>query len=147
MRIAQIAPLAECVPPKLYGGTERVVSALTEELVRRGHQGTLFASGDSQTRATLVPITERALPLGPEVVDHNAYTMLQLGTVFDRADEFDIIHNHLDYYALPLSRFARTPVVTTLHGRLDLPDLPAIYGRYRESPLVSISDSQRLPLP
>jgi glycosyltransferase involved in cell wall biosynthesis len=146
MHIAQIAPLAESVPPELYGGTERVVSALTEELVRRGHRVTLFASGDSRTGATLVPITERALRLDPEVLDHNAYTMLQLGMVFDRAGEFDLIHNHLDYYALPFARFVRTPVVTTLHGRLDLPDLPAFYRRYREAPLVSISDSQREPL-
>src|SRR5262245_47391094 len=101
MQIAQIAPLAERVPPELYGGTERVVSALTEELVRRGHQVTLFASGDSRTGAELVPITARALRLDPKVLDHNAYTMLQLGTVFDRAGDFDIIHNHLDYYALP----------------------------------------------
>jgi len=146
MRIAQIAPLAERVPPALYGGTERVVSALTEELVRRGHDVTLFASGDSQTAATLVPITPRALRLNPEVRDSYAYTMLQLGTVYDRAGEFDLIHNHVDYFAWPFARRAHTPTVTTMHGRLDLPDLAAIARAYREQPLISISDSQRLPL-
>jgi len=147
MRIAQIAPLIERVPPELYGGTERVVSALTEELVRRGHEVTLFASGDSQTAATLVPIVERALRLDPTAVDPRAHLMLQLGTVFERAAEFDVIHSHVDYNALPFSRFVRTPVVTTQHGRLDLPDLPPIYRHYPEAPQVSISDSQRAPLP
>src|SRR4051794_21154843 len=146
MRIAQIAPLAERVPPALYGGTERVVSALTEELVRRGHDVTLFASGDSQTAATLVPITPQAMRLNPEVRDPYAYTMLQLGTVYDRAEEFDLIHNHIDYFAWPFAHQVRTPTVTTMHGRLDLPDLTAITRAYHEQPLVSISDSQRLPL-
>ena len=99
MRIAQVAPLAERVPPALYGGTERVVSVLTEELVRRGHEVTLFASGDSATAARLVPVTARALRLDPEVRDPYAHTMRQLGQVFARAGEFDLIHNHLDYFA------------------------------------------------
>jgi hypothetical protein len=124
MRIAQVAPLAERVPPELYGGTERVVSALTEELVRRGHEVTLFASGDSLTSATLVPVTDRALRLDPDVRAPHAYTLLQLGLVFEHAADFDLIHNHLDYFAWPFARLVRTPVVTTLHGRLDLPDLP-----------------------
>ena len=147
MHIAQVAPLAERIPPLLYGGTERVVSALTEELVRRGHDVTLFASGDSLTAARLVPITDRALRLDPEVRDAYAYTMLELGAVFERAGEFDLIHNHLDYFAFPFGRLTRTPLVTTMHGRLDLPDLPPIVGAYRDLALVSISDSQRAPLP
>jgi glycosyltransferase involved in cell wall biosynthesis len=147
MRIAQIAPLIERVPPLLYGGTERVVSALTEELVSRGHDVTLFASGDSETGARLVPIAERALRLDPGVCDHYAHSMRELGAVFEHAAEFDLIHNHLDYFAWPFARLVRTPVVTTMHGRLDLPDLAAIARDYPEQPLVSISDSQRLPLP
>jgi glycosyltransferase involved in cell wall biosynthesis len=147
MRIAQIAPLIERVPPLLYGGTERVVSALTEELVRRGHDVTLFASGDSATSARLVPIVERSLRLNPDIQDNYAYTMRQLGAVFEHAADFDIIHNHLDYFAWPFARLVRTPVVTTMHGRLDLPDLAAIVRDYRDQPLVSISDSQRNPLP
>jgi glycosyltransferase involved in cell wall biosynthesis len=147
MKIAQIAPLAEPVPPELYGGTERVVSLLTEELVRRGHEVTLFASGDSETDARLVSVTREALRLAPEDVDPNLYLMLELGLVFERAQHFDIIHSHVDYFALPLARLVTTPVVTTLHGRLDLPGLRTIYGRYIEAPLVSISDSQRDPLP
>ena len=146
MHIAQLAPLAEAVPPALYGGTERVVAALTEELVRRGHAVTLFASGDSQTSATLVPIVPRALRLDPTVADPYAYTMLQLGTVFPRAGDFDVIHNHLDYFAWPFARQTRTPVVTTMHGRLDLPDLLPVARAYADLPLVSISDSQRSPL-
>ncbi len=146
MRIAQVAPLAERIPPELYGGTERVVSVLTEELVRRGHAVTLFASGDSVTAAELVAITDRALRLNPGVQDAYAYTMLELGAVFERAREFDLIHNHLDYFAFPFSRLTRTPLLTTMHGRLDLPDLPPIVGAYRDTPLVSISASQRAPL-
>ena len=146
MRIAQIAPVAERVPPRLYGGTERVVSALTEELVRRGHEVTLFASGDSCTAATLAAVIPRALRLNPAVADSYVYTMLELGMVFERAREFDIIHNHQDYFALPFARLVETPVVTTLHGRLDLPDLPAIIRAYRDAPLISISNSQRRPL-
>src|ERR1043165_6646245 len=115
MRIAQVAPPFESVPPARYGGTERVVSALTEELVRRGHDVTLFASGDSETGARLVPIAERALRLDPRVRDHSAHTMRQLSAVFERAADFDLIHNLLDYFAWPFARMVRTPVVTTMH--------------------------------
>jgi glycosyltransferase involved in cell wall biosynthesis len=147
MRIAQVAPLAEPVPPEMYGGTERVVSLLTEELVRRGHEVTLFASGDSQTAAKLVPVTPEALRLCDEEADPYLALMLELGMVFDDAAEFDVIHSHVDYFALPFARLVTTPMVTTLHGRLDLPGLPTIYGEYCEAPLVSISDNQREPLP
>jgi len=146
MRIAQIAPLAEPVPPEMYGGTERVVSLLTEELVRRGHDVTLYASGDSQTSARLVPVIPKALRLSEEDVDPYVSLMLELGMAFDEADQFDVIHSHVDYFALPFARHVRTPMVTTLHGRLDLPGLPTIYERYGEAPVVSISDNQREPL-
>lgn len=147
MRIAQIAPLTEPVPPEMYGGTERVVSLLTEDLVSRGHEVTLFASGDSQTGARLVPVTREALRLGAEDVDPNLYLMLELGMVFDEAAAFDVIHSHVDYAAFPFARLVETPVVTTLHGRLDLPGLPTIFEQYSEAAVVSISDSQRQPLP
>ena len=147
MRIAQIAPLAEPVPPELYGGTERVVSLLTEELVRRGHEVTLFASGDSETEARLAPVAREALRLSPEDVDPVLHTMLEMGLVFEHADEFDIIHSHVDYFTLPFTRLVRTPVVTTLHGRLDLPGLRRAYQRYPDAHLVSISDNQREPIP
>lgn len=147
MRIAQIAPLAEPVPPDLYGGTERVVSLLTEELVRRGHEVTLFASGDSETEARLVSATREALRLGPADLDPNLYQMLALGLVFERAHQFDVIHSHVDYFALPFTPLVKTPVVTTLHGRQDLPGRQAIYEMYQSAPLVSISDNQREPIP
>jgi glycosyltransferase involved in cell wall biosynthesis len=147
MRIAQLAPLAEAVPPALYGGTERVVSALTEELVRRGHEVTLFAAGDSVTSAALVPCAPRALRLDPDIADPYAHTMRQLGMAYARAAEFDLIHNHLDYFAWPCARLVRTPTLTTMHGRLDLPDLPPVVRAFREQPLVSISAAQRAPLP
>lgn len=147
MKIAQIAPLAEPVPPELYGGTERVVSLLTEELVRRGHEVTLFASGDSETDARLVSVTREALRLRDEDVDPNLHLMLELGLVFERAHQFDVIHSHVDYFALPFARLVKTPVVTTLHGRLDLPGLRTVYERFSAAPLVSISDSQREPIP
>lgn len=146
MRIAQIAPLYEAVPPGLYGGTERVVSYLTEELVRRGHEVTLFASGDSVTESQLVAVSPESLRLSKTLVDPFPYHTLQLGLVFDRSHEFDIIHSHVDYYAYPYTRLVDTPTVTTLHGRLDLPEILPIYERYREVNLVSISDSQREPL-
>lgn len=146
MRIAQIAPLAEPVPPELYGGTERVVSLLTEELVRRGHEVTLFASGDSETDGRLVSVTREALRLREDDVDPNLHLMLQLGLVFERAHQFDVIHSHVDYFALPFARLVNTPVVTTLHGRLDLPGLRTIYERFSSAPLVSISDNQREPV-
>ena len=146
MRIAQIAPLTEPVPPELYGGTERVVSQLTEELVSRGHDVTLFASGDSQTNARLVPVTPEALRLSDEDVDPHLHLMIELDMVFERAREFDVIHSHVDYFAMPFARLVPTPVVTTLHGRLDLSGLSAAYGRFSAAPLVSISDNQREPI-
>ena len=147
MRIAQVAPLYESVPPRLYGGTERVVSYLTEELVRQGHEVTLFASGDSLTNAELVPICPHALRLDDRVVDPLAYHILQLEKVFSRTDAFDIIHFHTDYLHFPLSRLARESHVTTLHGRLDLPDLPVLYRQFADMPVISVSDAQRQPLP
>ena len=147
MRVAQVAPLVESVPPKLYGGTERVVSYLTEELVKRGHEVTLFASGDSVTAAKLVSICQRSLRSDPTVVDPWVYLIAQIGLVYDQAREFDLIHSHVDYFTFPLARYARTPTVTTLHGRLDLPELQSIYRAYPEMNLISISNQQRSPLP
>ncbi|MGE5835956.1 MAG: glycosyltransferase family 4 protein [Acidobacteriota bacterium] len=147
MRIAQISPLYESVPPQLYGGTERVVHFLTEELVRQGHDVTLFASGDSVTAARLVPMSERSLRLDPKSVDAMAHHLLMLEHVFRAADDFDVMHFHIDYLHFPLSRRARRPNVTTLHGRLDIVDLVPLYHEYRDMPLVSISDAQRAPLP
>jgi glycosyltransferase involved in cell wall biosynthesis len=147
MKIAQIAPLAESVPPQLYGGTERVVSNLTEELVRQGHEVTLFASGDSQTTADLVPCTDRALRLNPLAKDHLPYHIMMLDQVLRRADEFDVLHFHIDLLQFPLIRKISDRTVTTLHGRLDLPDLFPFYKAFSDIPLVSISDHQRLPMP
>jgi glycosyltransferase involved in cell wall biosynthesis len=147
VRIAQVSPLYESVPPKLYGGTERVVSYLTEELVNQGHEVTLFASGDSVTRAELVPACPRALRLDETCVDRLAPHFVMLEKVFRQAHRFDVIHFHIDYLHYPLSRRQRVPSVTTLHGRLDLPELPALYDEFRDVPVVSISDSQRTPLP
>lgn len=147
MRIAQVAPLYESVPPRLYGGTERVVSYLTEELVRQGHDVTLFASGDSVTSATLVPLCERSLRLDPSVVDPLMYHVLMLEKVLQRASAFDVLHFHIDYLHFPLSRAVGEPNVTTLHGRLDLPELALMYDEFGDMPVVSISDAQRLPLP
>jgi glycosyltransferase involved in cell wall biosynthesis len=147
MRIAQVAPLAEAVPPKLYGGTERVVAYLTDALVELGHDVTLFASGDSATKATLSPIWPRALRLDPDVKDPFVPMFMQLETVARRAHEFDVIHSHLDYFGYPLLRRLGTPSITTLHGRLDLPELPPLYRLYGDIPVVSISNSQRAPLP
>jgi len=145
MRIAQIAPLHEAVPPKLYGGTERVVSYLTEALVEQGHDVTLFASGDSQTSAKLEAFWPQALRLDPTIRDVMAPHMLLLEEVRRRADEFDVLHFHIDYY--PFSLFARQPVpfLTTLHGRLDLPELQPIFNTFSDVPVVSISDNQRIP--
>ena len=147
MRIAQIAPLAEAVPPKLYGGTERVVSFLTEELVALGHEVTLFASGDSITRADLAAMCPRALRLDPDVRDAMAPIMLMLEQVRQRAAEFDVLHFHLDYWPFSLFSRQRTPFVTTLHGRLDLPELWPMYRNFPDARLVSISDAQRKPMP
>ena len=147
MRIAQVAPLIEAVPPKLYGGTERVVAYLTDALVELGHEVTLFASGDSHTKARLAPVWPRALRLDPTVHDVFAPLFMQLETVARRAHEFDIIHCHLDYFAFPILRLLGVPSITTLHGRLDLPELGPLYRLYHDIPVVSISDSQREPLP
>jgi len=147
MRIAIVSPLFESVPPRLYGGTERVVSYLTEELVRQGHQVTLFASGDSRTSAKLRAPTRRGLRLDPECQDTLSYHVIMLDEVIESASEFDAIHFNIDYWHFPLSKWLRLPAVTTLHGRLDLPDLAPLYARFRDMPLVSISDAQRRPLP
>lgn len=146
MKIAQIAPLHESVPPKFYGGTERVVSYLTEELVAMGHEVTLFASGDSVTRARLRAPTERSLRLDETCIDPLPHHFVQLETVFREASQFDILHFHLDYLHFPFSRRSGEPQVTTLHGRLDIPDLVPLYREYPEVPLVSISQAQRRPL-
>jgi glycosyltransferase involved in cell wall biosynthesis len=146
MKIAQIAPLIESVPPRLYGGTERVVSYLTEELVQMGHDVTLFASGDSLTSANLVPCVPMALRLDKQVHDTIPYYMLMLDRVRQQAQEFDILHFHVDFFPFPLFRSIARRTVTTLHGRQDLPDLPPFYSAFHDMPLVSISDAQRLPL-
>jgi glycosyltransferase involved in cell wall biosynthesis len=146
MRIAQVAPLYESVPPKYYGGTERVVSYLTEELVHQGHEVTLFASGDSVTRARLIAACRRSLRLDKHCVDRLAHQILMLEHVLRRADEFDIIHFHVDYLHFPLSRRQPITHVTTLHGRLDIPDLVPLYQEFRDMPVISISNGQREPL-
>jgi glycosyltransferase involved in cell wall biosynthesis len=149
MRIAQVAPLTEAVPPKLYGGTERVVHWLTEELVAQGHEVTLFASGDSQTSAKLEATWPKALRLDGSVRDPNALHIVMLERVRQKCDdeEFDFIHFHLDYY--PFSLFSRqpTPFVTTLHGRLDLPEHQPVFATFPSVPVISISDAQRRPVP
>ncbi len=147
MRIAQVAPLYERVPPHLYGGTERVVAWLTDELVRQGHDVTLFASGDSDTAARLVPCAPRSLRLDDQSVDRLAHHILLLEEVARRVDEFDLLHWHIDYLHYPLSRRLGRPNLTTLHGRLDIPDLVPLYREFDEVPVVSISDSQRGPVP
>jgi glycosyltransferase involved in cell wall biosynthesis len=149
MRIAQLAPPFESVPPSGYGGTERVVSTLTEELVHRGHTVTLFASGDSHTSARLVPIVERALwHDDPPCNDFGAHRSAIFRTVLDRIDEFDVVHSHLDHLGLPLAHTPLShPLVSTIHGRLDLPDMLPTYRQFGRSPLVSISNAQRRPLP
>jgi glycosyltransferase involved in cell wall biosynthesis len=147
MRIAQVAPLYESVPPKLYGGTERIVSYLTEELVKQGHDLTLFASGDSLTQAELVPICPQALRLNPNCIDQLAPHVLMLETVFAHRNLFDIIHFHIDYLHFPLIRNFDISALTTLHGRLDVPELAPLYREFREIPVSSISEMQRRPLP
>lgn len=147
MRIAQVAPLYESVPPKLYGGTERVVSYLTEELVLQGHDVTLFASGDSITRANLVAVCPQSLRLNPNCVDALAHHIVLMEEVFRHAFEFDIVHFHIDYLHFPISSRYGVGHLTTLHGRLDIPDLQAVYARFHDAPVISISDSQRAPLP
>jgi glycosyltransferase involved in cell wall biosynthesis len=147
MRIAQVAPLFESVPPKTYGGTERVVSWLTEELVRLGHDVTLFASGDSMTTARLVPICERSLRLDQRCADQLAHHYVMLDRVLQEKDNFDLIHFHIDYLHFPISRSHNLAHLSTLHGRLDIPDLQPLYRSYKDMPLTSISDAQRVPLP
>jgi len=147
MRIAQVAPLCERVPPQLYGGTERVVAYLTDELVRQGHDVTLFASGDSQTLATLVPICLRAQRLDGGRRDSLAEHILMVEQVAQREHEFDLIHFHVAQLHFPLARRLQTAHLTTLHGRLDLPELVPLYREFSDIPVVSISDAQRLPLP
>ena len=147
MRIAQIAPLYEAVPPKFYGGTERVVSYLTEALVELGHDVTRFASGDSVTSATLEAAWPRALRLDPSIRDPFAPHVLLLEHVRRVAADFDVLHFHLDYLPFSLFADAETPSLTTLHGRLDLPELQPIFNTFSDSPVISISQSQRIPLP
>jgi glycosyltransferase involved in cell wall biosynthesis len=146
MRIAQVAPLYESCPPQLYGGTERVVSYLTEELVRLGHEVTLFASGDSQTSAVLEPCSERALWRDPRVKDTVVHHLIMLDRVRRRAHEFDIIHCHTEYLHLPFLAACWEKTLTTMHGRLDMPELSAIFREFPMMPLVSISTAQRAPL-
>ena len=147
MHIAQVAPLTEAIPPKLYGGTERVVSWLTEELIALGHEVTLYASGDSVTSARLEPVWPRALRLDGSVRDPNALHMLMLERVYQSAANFDFIHCHLDYYPFSLLSRQVTPFVTTLHGRLDLPEHQPIFNEFSSVPVISISNAQRRPLP
>ena len=146
MRIAQIAPLHEAVPPKLYGGTERVVSFLTEELVAEGHEVTLFASGDSVTKARLHAVWPKALRLDPAIRDPIAPHMLLMEEVYRQAADFDVLHFHMDYWSFSLFSRQPTPFVTTMHGRLDLPELQPVFDTFPTTPVVSISNSQRRPL-
>ncbi len=147
MRIAQVSPLYESVPPKLYGGTERVVSYLTDALVEMGHEVTLYASGDSKTKANLIPVEEEALRLKDTVRDPVANHVRLAELVAKDADRFDIIHSHIDYLFFPIARRIETPVVTTLHGRLDLEETVKVFEEFKEMPIVSISLAQRKPLP
>ncbi len=147
MRIAQIAPLTESVPPKLYGGTERVVSYITEALVDLGHDVTLFASGDSITRAKLDAVWPRALRLDSSIRDRIAPHMLLMETVARRARDFDVLHFHMDYYSFSVFKRQDTPFVTTLHGRLDLPEQQPVFDTFDTAPVISISNAQRHPMP
>jgi len=147
MKIAQVAPLMESVPPRLYGGTERIVSYLTEELVRMGHEVTLFASGDSITSAQLVGCVPTAIRLDANIRDPIPYYMLMLDRVRDAAKDFDILHFHIDQFHFPLFKSMANRTVTTLHGRQDIPDLKPLYLGFSNMPLVSISDAQREPVP
>jgi glycosyltransferase involved in cell wall biosynthesis len=147
MRIAQVAPLIESVPPKHYGGTERIVSYLTEELVRAGHEVTLFGSGDSVTSARLVAPCQRSLRKNERCKDPIAREVILIDHVVEHAREFDVIHFHTGYLHFAISRHLPVPHVTTLHGRLDLPDLVPLYQRFNDVPVISISNAQRVPLP
>jgi glycosyltransferase involved in cell wall biosynthesis len=146
MKIAQVAPLMEAVPPKLYGGSERIVAFLCQELTALGHDVTLFASGDSLVDARLAPVWPQALRLDPSICDYLAPHMVMIETVARRAEEFDVIHSHVDYLGYSVLRRLGVPFVTTLHGRLDLPVLQRIYDAFADVPVVSISDSQRRPM-
>lgn len=147
MKIAQIAPLWESVPPVLYGGTERVVSCITEELVRQGHEVTLFASGDSTTKARLIPMCPEALRPSKVAINYDAPVTAMLEKVFGAAEQFDIIHSHLEFIPFPLARRSLTPMLTTLHARLDLPELVPVFRKFADLPLVALSDIQRESLP
>jgi len=147
VRIAQVSPLFESVPPRLYGGTERVVAFLTDELVRLGHDVTLFASGDSDTLARLIPVWPNALRLDGTCLDSLAPHVLMLEEVAQRAHEFDVIHFHISQFHLPVVRRLPVAHVTTMHGRLDMPELAPLFAEFQDVPLVSISDAQREPLP
>lgn len=147
MKIAQIAPLTESVPPRLYGGSERIVSYLTEALVMEGHEVSLFASGDSLTGAELISCTPTALRLDATVRDPIPHYMLMLDRVRQLADRFDILHFHIDQFHFPLFRDIASKTLTTLHGRQDLPDLQLLYKAFPEMPLISISNAQRIPIP
>jgi len=146
MRIAQLAPLAESVPPKRYGGTERIISYLTEELIRQGHEVTLFASGDSETQASLISVCRESLRCDESVSVPEAYLFQSIERAFRIASKFDVIHSHVDFLGLPWASRCTTPVLTTLHGRLDLPELLPLYALYKDQPLVSVSKSQQAPL-
>ena len=147
MKIAQVSPLYESVPPRLYGGTERIVSYLTEELVHQGHNVTLFASGDSKTSATLIPCSKNSLRLDTTCLDPIPHHLVMLERVFSMARQFDVIHFHTEYFHYAASRRCGQAHVTTLHGRLDIPDLVPLYREYSDIPVISISDAQRVPLP
>ncbi|MBT1071426.1 glycosyltransferase family 4 protein [Pelotalea chapellei] len=147
MKIAQVSPLYETVPPLMYGGTERIVSFLTEELIHKGHDVTLFASGDSVTSARLIPCCKKSLRLDDNCIDPHPHHLLMLEQVFSMAKQFDIIHFHIDYFHFYAARRCGLAHVTTLHGRLDIPDLVPLYREYTDIPVISISDSQRAPLP
>jgi glycosyltransferase involved in cell wall biosynthesis len=147
MKIAQVSPLAERVPPLGYGGTERIVAYLSDELVRQGHEVTLFASGDSLTDARLIAVCDQALRLDSAVVDPLAHDVFQLEQVIQQADAFDIIHFHTGYSHFPIFKRQKTPSVTTFHGRLDIADLNQLFGKFSRVPVISISESQRKPFP
>jgi glycosyltransferase involved in cell wall biosynthesis len=147
MRIAQVAPLYESVPPRKYGGIERVVHNLTEAFVAEGHEVTLFGSGDSQTSADLVPVVRESLRLAKRPRDPRIWEILQLMELERQADKFDIIHFHTDFVHFPIARRIDTPHLTTMHGRLDIPDLGVFFGEFCDAPLISISDAQRRALP
>jgi glycosyltransferase involved in cell wall biosynthesis len=147
MKIAQVSPVFERVPPKAYGGTERVISYLTEELVRQGHEVTLFATGDSITNARLVPAVDKSKRLDPRQQEWLMYHTIMMDQIAAMANEFDVIHFHTDYLHFPIARNLPVPHITSLHGRLDVPELVPLYRHFSNVPLVSISDSQRAPLP